>query len=91
MDQEKFENKLVNPIDFSALKTSWVTAEPFHHVVIDSFLNSITADDVVTPTPVQALSSTLDRDDPKCREGDVVPPLWHWLRWPRGLRDPVVR
>ena len=37
------------------------------------------ADDVVTPIPSQALSSTLDRDDPKCHPGDILPPLWHWL------------
>ena len=36
-------------------------------------------DDVVTPFPVDALAATLDRDDPLCRRGDPLPPLWHWL------------
>jgi Uncharacterized conserved protein len=35
--------------------------------------------DRVTAAPVAALAATLDRDDPKPREGDVLPPLWHWL------------
>ncbi len=38
-----------------------------------------TLHDVVTPTPVAALSATLDRDDPPPRTGDALPPLWHWL------------
>ena len=36
-------------------------------------------DDTVTPVPVRALSATLDRDDPPPRDGDELPPLWHWL------------
>jgi 3-methylfumaryl-CoA hydratase len=36
-------------------------------------------DDRVTLTPMAALSATLDRDDPFPREGDPLPPLWHWL------------
>jgi len=35
--------------------------------------------DVLTTTPVQALSATLDRDDPVAIEGDSLPPAWHWL------------
>ena len=31
--------------------------------------------DVVTATPVAALSATLDRDDPPPRAGDPLPPL----------------
>lgn len=38
-----------------------------------------TAEDTVTPVPMAALSATLDRDDPRPRPGDVLPPLWHWL------------
>ena len=30
-------------------------------------------------TPVAALAATLDRDDHAPRDGDVLPPLWHWL------------
>ena len=38
-----------------------------------------TLEDRVTPVPVAALAATLDRDDPPPREGDALPPLWHWL------------
>jgi 3-methylfumaryl-CoA hydratase len=38
-----------------------------------------TASDVVTPTPIAALSATLDIDAPPPAPGDPVPPLWHWL------------
>ncbi|MCZ7564404.1 MAG: MaoC family dehydratase N-terminal domain-containing protein [Burkholderiales bacterium] len=37
------------------------------------------AADTVTAFPVAALAATLDRDDPSPREGDALPPLWHWL------------
>ena len=35
--------------------------------------------DCVTAAPVAALAATLDRNDPAPKEGDVLPPLWHWL------------
>lgn len=35
--------------------------------------------DHITSVPIAALSATLDRDDPQPREGDNLPPLWHWL------------
>jgi len=35
--------------------------------------------DVLTATPVAALSATLDRDDPAPTPGTALPPLWHWL------------
>jgi 3-methylfumaryl-CoA hydratase len=35
--------------------------------------------DVLSPTPVQALAATLDRDDPPAKIGDAIPPCWHWL------------
>jgi 3-methylfumaryl-CoA hydratase len=38
-----------------------------------------TSADQITPTPLAALSATLDRDDPPPRAGDPLPPLWHWL------------
>ena len=38
-----------------------------------------TIDDLVTPVPIAALSATLDRGDRPPREGDSLPPLWHWL------------
>ena len=36
-------------------------------------------EDTVTKAPVAALSATLDRQDPRPRDGDPLPPLWHWL------------
>jgi 3-methylfumaryl-CoA hydratase len=36
-------------------------------------------EDRITLAPVRALAATLDRDDPTPREGDALPPLWHWL------------
>jgi len=38
-----------------------------------------TVHDSITKVPVQALSATLDRDDPHPVDGDVLPLLWHWL------------
>lgn len=35
--------------------------------------------DVATAWPVAALAATLDRSEPRPREGDAVPPGWHWL------------
>src|SRR5262245_20039700 len=35
--------------------------------------------DTVTVAPIQALSATLDRDDPPPQPGDRLPLLWHWL------------
>jgi 3-methylfumaryl-CoA hydratase len=41
-----------------------------------------TRTDVVSPTSVQALAATLDRDDPAPADGDALPPCWHWLYFP---------
>jgi 3-methylfumaryl-CoA hydratase len=38
-----------------------------------------TRTDTIDARPVALLSATLDRDNPAPREGDVLPPLWHWL------------
>ncbi|MBS3650465.1 MaoC family dehydratase N-terminal domain-containing protein [Pseudaminobacter sp. 19-2017] len=35
--------------------------------------------DRLTAGPLDRLAATLDRDDPRARDGDVVPPLAHWL------------
>ena len=35
--------------------------------------------DIVTASPLVALSALLDRDDPPPRPGDAAPPLAHWL------------
>lgn len=37
------------------------------------------ADDIVTHFPLRALSATLNREDLPPRDGDALPPLWHWL------------
>jgi 3-methylfumaryl-CoA hydratase len=37
-------------------------------------------EDLAAPFPVRALSATFDeKDDPDPRNGDPLPPLWHWL------------
>jgi 3-methylfumaryl-CoA hydratase len=46
-----------------------------------------TLHDRVTQFPVAALSATLDRDDPPPREGDPLPPLWHWLYFLAAARQ----
>lgn len=38
-----------------------------------------TRTDLITAAPMAALAATFNRDDPEPREGDAVPPLWHWL------------
>jgi 3-methylfumaryl-CoA hydratase len=35
--------------------------------------------DQITHVPIAALSATLDREDPFPRDGEALPPLWHWL------------
>jgi len=40
---------------------------------------SMTAEDTITPVPLQALTATLDRDDAPAAPGDEIPPAWHWL------------
>ena len=39
----------------------------------------VVADDTINAAPLIGLSATLDRDDALPRNGDDVPPLWHWL------------
>ena len=36
-------------------------------------------EDLVAPFPVRALAATFDSGDPDPRNGDPLPPLWHWL------------
>lgn len=35
--------------------------------------------DTIASTPIDALTALLDRDDSPATNGDIVPPLWHWL------------
>ena len=35
--------------------------------------------DVLTPGPVAALAALFDQPNPAPRDGDPLPPLWHWL------------
>ncbi|CAM5607083.1 3-methylfumaryl-CoA hydratase [Aquamicrobium terrae] len=37
------------------------------------------AEDIVTPSPLNRLSATLDRNDPPHAPGTALPPLAHWL------------
>jgi 3-methylfumaryl-CoA hydratase len=40
--------------------------------------------------PPAALAATLDRDDPEPKEGDLLPPLWHWLYFlPRARQSEI--
>jgi 3-methylfumaryl-CoA hydratase len=36
-------------------------------------------EDFAAPFPVRALTATFDEKDPDPRNGDPLPPLWHWL------------
>jgi len=38
-----------------------------------------TTHDLITAWPVSALHATLDSNDPPAGEGDLLPPMWHWL------------
>jgi len=40
---------------------------------------SETVEDMAHPTPVVALTATLDHPASPVKEGSVLPPLWHWL------------
>ena len=40
---------------------------------------SETVHDTLGPTPLAALSATLDHPVVPVQAGDVLPPLWHWL------------
>jgi 3-methylfumaryl-CoA hydratase len=64
------------PIDIDHLR-SWIGREE-------------AAEDVITPVPVAALAATLDRDDPKPRPRDELPPLWHWLYFLPTVRQSEV-
>ena len=35
--------------------------------------------ETITPEPAEALAGLLDIDTPSSDEGDVLPPLWHWI------------
>ncbi len=40
---------------------------------------SQTVEDLIAPWPARALAATLDEIDPAPKNGDALPPLWHWL------------
>lgn len=45
----------------------------------------VTTSDTLRAGPVAALSAVLDQREPVSRDGDPLPPLWHWLHfleWP---------
>ena len=43
--------------------------------------------DRVTAGPLDRLAATLDRDDPRAKDGDAVPPLGHWLFFLPDIRQ----
>ena len=43
--------------------------------------------DFISPTTVEGMSATLDRDDPDVQMGDPVPPAWHWLFFNKAARQ----
>lgn len=43
-------------------------------------------EDVISVAPVQMLAATLDRDPAAFAEGDLLPPLYHWLFFPSLTR-----
>lgn len=51
MNESDVADALLNPLDFHAYKTSWDSAQPFHHIVLDSFLTEGTANEVVREFP----------------------------------------
>jgi len=48
------------------------------------------AKDDITVQSVIAMSATLDRDDPRPRPGDPLPPLWHWMYFTPKARRSVL-
>lgn len=42
--------------------------------------------DTLAPVPATLLAATLDRDDPPYKEGDALPPAWHWIYFLTGVR-----
>ncbi len=44
------------------------------------------AQDDITAQAVAAMSATLNRDDPLPRNGDPLPPLWHWMYFTPKVR-----
>lgn len=49
--------------------------------------NTETATDLVTASAVCGMSATLDRDDPVPRDGDPLPPLWHFMLFASKVRQ----
>ncbi len=47
---------------------------------------SQTTEGVVTAAPADVLAATLDRDDPRLKDGGAIPPGWHWLYFPEVVR-----
>src|SRR6185437_8000663 len=48
------------------------------------------SNDRVAAAPIAMLSATLDRDDPAPKDGDRLPPLWHWLYFLPHYRQSAV-
>jgi 3-methylfumaryl-CoA hydratase len=68
----------------SVSRVSWISGQSRHMTVNIDHLRewqgrTESRPDVITLTPVAAMSATLDREDPFPQVGDALPPLWHWL------------
>lgn len=48
---------------------------------------SETAEDLVAPGLVAGMAATLDLEEKWPRDGDPVPPLWHWMFFPSRARQ----
>ncbi len=45
-----------------------------------------TTEGVVTAAQADVLAATLDRDEPRLKNGDAIPPGWHWIYFPEVVR-----
>ena len=47
---------------------------------------SETATGLITAAPADILAATFDRDDPPLKDGDPIPPGWHWYYFPEVMK-----
>ena len=45
-----------------------------------------TATGLITAAPADILAATFDRDDPPLKDGDPIPPGWHWYYFPEVVK-----
>lgn len=44
------------------------------------------AEGLITAANADILNATFDRDDPLFKDGDAIPPAWHWLYFPEVVK-----